>query len=60
LTLSIFNNQLLGVHRKLIGTKSIPLKHCLDMGFVKADMVIHKPRRRTEENIRVKAQTCSL
>jgi hypothetical protein len=30
------------------------------MGFVKADMVIHKPRRRTEENIRVKAQTCSL
>lgn len=34
--------------RSLIGTKTIPLKSCLEMNFVKTEMVIHKNRNANE------------
>ena len=58
LLINVWNSHLLG--SSLIGTKTVPLKHCLDMNFLKTELVIHKPKKRTEENIRDKALTCGL
>ncbi|TNV87010.1 hypothetical protein FGO68_gene4983 [Halteria grandinella] len=57
LLINVWNHSLL-VHRTLIGTKSVPMKDA--MNFVKCEMVIHKPKKRTEENIRLKQQTCAV
>jgi hypothetical protein len=40
--INLWHNQNMG--RSLIGTKTIPLKSCLEMNFVKTEMVIHKNR----------------
>ncbi len=51
--ITLWNHQLLG--KSYIGSKTVPLKNCLDMNFIKAEMVINKPKKRTEDNIREKA-----
>jgi hypothetical protein len=53
LSLTLWNNLLIG--KSLIGSTTVPLKNCLDLNFVKADMIINKPKMRTEDNIREKA-----
>ena len=53
LLIKIWNNHLIG--KQLIGQKTVPLKNFLDVGFVKAEMVIHKVKKKTAENIRDKA-----
>jgi hypothetical protein len=40
--INLWHSQNMG--RQLIGTKTIPLKGCLEMNFVKTEMVIHKNR----------------
>lgn len=57
LLINVWNHSLL-VHRTLLGTKSVPMKDA--MHFVKCEMVIHKPKKRTEDNIRLAQQTCSV
>ena len=56
--ITLWNHQLLG--KTLIGSTSVPLKNCLELNFLKTEMVINKPKKRTEENIRDKAQTCGV
>jgi len=51
--LTLWNNLLIG--KTMIGSTSVPLRNCLDLNFVKADMIINKPKMRTEDNIREKA-----
>eukprot|EP00347_Sterkiella_histriomuscorum_P007723 403347806 len=58
LSLRIWNHQLLG--KTLIGLKTVVLKHYIDTNLIKAEVVIHKVKNKTEENIRNKAQTSNL
>jgi len=49
----IWNHQLLG--KTLIGLKTIVLKQFIDSNLIKTELVIHKIKNKTEENIRNKA-----
>lgn len=48
--IQIWNHHLLG--KVLIGSKTVLLKHYLSSNFLKAEMVIHKRKKLTEENLR--------
>ena len=53
LQIKVYNHGLLG--RSVIGKKTVLLKNYLDVNFLKTEMVIHKVKKKTEENIRDKA-----
>lgn len=50
LQIILWNHQMLG--KTLIGSKTVTLKNFLDMNFIKTEMVIHKIKKLTQENIR--------
>jgi hypothetical protein len=58
LQINLWNNH--GLGRTPIGTKTIPLKGCLEINFVKTEMVIHKPRNGEEVNLKTKANICGI
>lgn len=49
----IWNHQLLG--KTLLGLKTVVLRHYIDTNLIKSEVVIHKIKKKTEDNIRNKA-----